>query len=134
VVGVAAFAALAPGDSTESSATDVSSAQISAPGGDALRVYLDPETGELTSGTTDPNAVIELEPELQNALRYDDEGLQYKSHANGSVSVDLEGRYQSASVVHKDENGQFTFCTDNPADVERAMNTPVSNPAVPEVK
>ena len=130
IVGVATAIVLAPGDSTESSAMAVSSNDVTAPG---MRAYLDPETGEVTS-KIDPDAAIELDAGTQNALRYDDEGLETVHHANGAVSINLDGRYQSASVVRMDENGKFTFCTDNVADIERAANEPVSHPATPEVK
>lgn len=98
-----------------------------------MRAYLDPETGKLTVGAM-PSGEIELDAELQNALRYDDEGLQSVKHADGSVSINLQGRYQSVSVVKLDENGKFTFCTDNSGEVESAVNNEVSNPATPEVK
>lgn len=130
IVGVATAIVLAPGDSTESSAMAVSSNAVTAPG---MRVYLDPETGEVAS-QIDPNAAIELDEGTQNALRYDDEGLETVHHANGAVSMNLDGRYQSASVVHMDENGKFTFCTDKLADVQSAVNNEVSTPAMPEVK
>jgi hypothetical protein len=99
-----------------------------------MRAYLDPETGRLAVGAMPAAGEFELDAELQNALRYDDEGLQSVKHADGSVSINLQGRYQSVSVVTLDENGKFSFCTDKLADVESAMNHEVSHPATPEVK
>ena len=77
---------------------------------------------------------VELDAETQNALRRDEEGLEFVQHADGSVSVDLQGRYQSASVARIDENGKVVVCTDNVAGVERSLNDKTSHPAAPEVK
>jgi hypothetical protein len=72
---------------------------------------------------------------MQNALRRDDQGLEVVKHADGTWSMDLQGRYQHVSMVRIDENGALTVCTDNAKAVERNLNhQPVSTPNAPEVK
>src|SRR5688572_18051330 len=103
VVTAAAVAVLSPSGSTEVSTVAVTS-DTSAPGTNGLRVFLDPETGE-TLAAPDPSAVFELDPEVENALRKDTEGLVNVTHPNGAVSIELDERYQEASIVVIGENG-----------------------------
>jgi hypothetical protein len=43
------------------------------------------------------------------------DGLQAVRHADGSVSLDLEGRFQSVAVARRDEDGKLNqSCVDNP--------------------
>jgi hypothetical protein len=98
-----------------------------------MRAYLDPETGELVVGAL-PAGEVELDAAMQNALSKETEGLEMKHHADGSVSMDLQGRFQSATVVHIDENGAVTVCSDNVENVERNLEEKVVHPATPEVK
>ena len=131
IVSAATVVALSPGDSTETSAIAVESNGASAPGTAGMRVYLDPETGEI-AGHIDAQAAIELDAELQEALRHDDEGLTTVRHEDGAESLDLNGRYQEASVVRLDASGKFVVCTDNIANLKRALKD--TTPAAPEVK
>ena len=98
-----------------------------------MRAYLDPETGELAVGVV-PQGALELDADTQNALRRDSEGLNFVRHSNGAISVDLEGRYQSVSMVRIDENGKAVICTHDAATAEKLLNEPVSTPNTPEVK
>lgn len=100
-----------------------------APGTAALRATIDPETGALEVGTA-PVSARELDAAAQNALRRDTEGLIEERHPDGSVSVNLQGRFQSVSVVHRDENGTVTVCTDHESHAERVLE----GRAAPEVK
>ncbi len=104
-----------------------------APGSASMRAYLDPETGELTVGPA-PGADMPLDPDTQNALRRDSEGLVQKHHADGSVSMDLQGRYQSISVVHIDDDGKVVVCTDSDAGVTNALAGRTTGKNKPEVK
>ena len=97
-------------------------------------VYLDPETGQLTTGTEPAEAVLELNPALENALSQSSEGLVPEYHADGSVSLDLQGRFQSASIARIGKDGKVVVCTDNVADAEHAFTERTSNPGTPEVK
>ena len=121
LVTAAAIAVLSPG----SNQSNASMTPTVAPAGDGMRVYLDPETGE--PGAQPSAAVVELNPELENALRHDDEGLTQVTHPNGAVSMNLEGRYEEATVVHIDANGKRIICTDN-------MHNVTNAPSAPEVK
>jgi len=44
------------------------------------------------------------------------DGLEPVRHTDGSVSIDLQGRFQNVAVAKLDENGKLTqSCVDNPA-------------------
>ena len=129
VVSAAAIAVLSPDSSTQSSTTAaVQSNHENFTAG--MRVYMDPETGEITSG---PQPVAELDPEMANALRHDDTGLAVETHPNGAKSLDLDGRYADVVVVRIDENGKMIFCAGDPETVEKAIND-TTTPTGPEVK
>ena len=123
---------LSPGGSADSNAFAVESDATVAPGTAGLRVFLDPETGDIGAGV-DNNAIVELNPEMQNALRYDDEGLTFVKHANGATSVNVDERYQSASYVRMDENGKMVYCTTDAEDLKTGLGD-TSTPTGPEVK
>jgi hypothetical protein len=76
------------------------------------------------------DAVLELDSELENALRRDTEGLPIVQHANGAESIELDGRYQEASVVRIDENGKRIICTDRVENVQQTLNETTSAPEV----
>lgn len=132
VLSAATLVILSPSSSTDSNAVVVGSSAES-PGTAGMRAYLDPETGELTTGPM-PAGEMALDADTQNALRRDTEGLEIKQHADGSVSMDLQGRYQSVSVARIDENGAITVCSDDAANVERSLTESTVHPATPEVK
>jgi hypothetical protein len=132
-VSVATLVVLSPGRSTDSGAIAVESSSTSTPGTAGLRAYLDPETGELAVGVA-PAGVVELDAEMQNALRRDDEGLQVIRHANGAGSLDLQGRSPSVCVVRIDVNGNQIICTDNAVGLEHSLDESTSHPATLEVK
>jgi len=119
VVSAAAVAVLSPSGSTEVSTVAVTS-DTSAPGTNGLRVFLDPETGE-TLAAPDPSAVFELDPEVENALRKDTEGLVNVTHPNGAVSIDLDERYQEASIVVIGENGKRIICSGSADEIKKAL-------------
>jgi hypothetical protein len=130
VVSAAAIAVLSPGSSTQSSTNaSVQSTHNSTAG---MMVYIDEETGELV-GTPPADAVIELDAEMANTLRRDDEGLVQVTHPNGAVSLDLQGRYGDVSVVRIDENGAATYCNDSEHSVVQTL-TDTTTPTGPEVK
>ncbi len=124
---------LSPGETKDSNALAVGSTDVSPVGTSAMRAYIDPETGQLTTGIEPVESVIELNPELENALRQDSEGLVPEYRANGTVALNLQGRFQSASVVRIGEDGKVIICSDNVADTQQAF-TETSNPGTPEVK
>jgi hypothetical protein len=97
-----------------------------------MRVYLDPETGDV-SGDVPQNTTVELNSALENALRHDDEGLVIEKHASGAQSLNLQERYEDVSVVRIDENGKMIFCSGDPKTVLRGLSD-TSTPTGPEVK
>lgn len=52
---------------------------------------------------------------IKQLVNQSTDGLKTVRHADGSVSIDLEGRFQSIAVAKKDEDGTVTqSCVDNP--------------------
>jgi len=111
----------------------VQSAEAMAPGSGALRAYLDPETGGVTIGARTADNE-ELDANTQNALRRDTEGLVEVHHPDGSVSMDLQGRFQSVSMVHKDANGTVVTCVDDDGKAQQVIDGKVAPPNAPGVK
>lgn len=100
------------------------------PGQAALRATIDPETG--TVGVSTGPTALPLDPDTKEALRRDTDGLVQEYHPDGSVTVHLQGRFQSASVARIGEDGKLVICTDEADGVERAVREPVATS--PEVK
>ncbi|HEX6790393.1 MAG TPA: hypothetical protein VF247_03705 [Candidatus Krumholzibacteria bacterium] len=103
-----------------------------APASDGMRVYLDPETGDMTAQPTDA-AVAELDAALANTLRADDEGLTVEHHPDGSLSLDLQGRYGDVTMVRIGENGVQTICNNDADQILKNLNDKTS-PTGLEVK
>jgi hypothetical protein len=80
---------LAPGQGAP--AADTAPAAVGRAG---LVAHVDPETGQLGG-----MEVVEFDATEVNALRTDAEGLLQEHHPDGSVSMDLEGRFQSATMA-----------------------------------
>jgi hypothetical protein len=54
-------------------------------------------------------------------------------HADGSVSVDLQGRFQEFAVARMGPDGKPLYrCLDDSASVRRALGQPVPAPAAEE--
>jgi hypothetical protein len=52
---------------------------------------------------------------LKGMLNKSSEGLVEEHHADGSVTVDLQGRFQSVTVARENDDGTITqSCVDNP--------------------
>jgi hypothetical protein len=103
------------------------------PGNAAMRAYVNPETGELEVGVA-PVAELALDPDTQNALRRDSEGLVEVRHPDGSVSIHLQGRFQSVSVARINDDGTVVVCTDDAEGVSRALQGNATSSATPEVE
>ena len=125
----AAIVVLSPSGSNEK--TTVSTNASYAPGTNGMRVYMDPETGEVTS-TPPADAVLELDAALENTLRHDDEGLVTEKHPNGSSSLNLQGRYGDVVMIRVDENGKAMMCSGDETTVAKTLNdnTTPTGPAV----
>ena len=92
------------------------------PGTAGMRYSLN--TGEEVLGAA--QAPLELDEETRNALRRDEEGLVPVTHPDGSVSVHLQGRFQSASIARIGPDGKITVCVDDPAQVGQATSAPAT--------
>lgn len=55
-----------------------------------------------------------LAAELKTLISRSTDGLKSVKHADGSVSIDLQGRFRSVAVAKRDENGNWVqSCIDN---------------------
>ena len=76
-------------------------------GGSGMNIYIDPSTGAILPGPAHGAVPLQLTPELQNALSTSHEGLVETPTADGSVKVDLQGRFQSPLAATIDANGNL---------------------------
>lgn len=81
-------------------------------------VYIDPATGEFSTpsaaGVPMPEALRRPDP----ALSTSSVGLQEVVHPDGSVSVDLQGRFQSRIYGTLEPDGDVTIDHRTPADAQ----------------
>ena len=98
-------------------ATTVQS-QTAAPG---LRVYRDPQTGQL--GPPPPGIQPpDLTAAEKHMLNRSDRGLQARTLPGGGVAVDLQGRYQSMAVATVGADGKAAVnCAVTPVQAEAAL-------------
>ena len=89
------------------------------PGSAAMRVTLDPEGGGLQVMAGEHDLV--LDPETLEALRRDTDGLTPVVHPDGSVSLHLQGRFQSASVARIDGDGTVVICSEHADDATAVL-------------
>lgn len=59
--------------------------------------------------STDAGTTLQFSDAELNALRTDAEGLEEVVHPDGSVSVDLQGRFQNATVATVGPDGTIEF-------------------------
>jgi hypothetical protein len=86
-----------------------------APGVAGMVVAIDPETGQL--GMPSASQVEELQSQIvpSDDINRSTEGLQEVHHADGSVSIDVKGRFQEFATVRVLPNGTKVFgCADGP--------------------
>jgi len=76
-------------------------------------VQIDPQTGQVRPLT--PDEARKLADGLKELANQSTEGLQQVQHPDGSVSIDLQGRFQNVTVARKDADGTLVqSCIDNP--------------------
>ena len=76
-------------------------------------VQVDPQTGQIKPLT--PEEAKRLADGLKVMLNQSTEGLVEVHHADGSVSMDLQGRFQHVMVGRVEADGTLTqSCVDNP--------------------
>jgi len=76
-------------------------------------VQVDSQTGKIKPLT--PQEAQQLADGLKGMLNRSTEGLVEVKHPDGSVSMDLDGRFQNVMVARRNEDGSLTqSCVDNP--------------------
>ena len=77
-------------------------------------VPLSPQTGQVRPLTQEE--AQKLADGIKLLVNQSTDGLEPVRHTDGSVSIDLQGRFQNVAVAKLDENGKLTqSCVDNPA-------------------
>ena len=77
-----------------------------------MRVYIDPETGELTHQPVTDEQRRDAAAEAEQH-RHDGENARVVRHADGSITGYLDGQFEQASVAVVDSEGRFkTQCAD----------------------
>jgi len=101
------------------------------PGTAAMRATISPEgVLSVASGRFD----LPLDPATAQAVRRDDTGLVPVHHPDGSVSIDLQGRFQSVSIARIGDDGPIVSCADGDH-AEHLLNCPAApGGETPEVK
>ena len=129
LMSVATVIAMSPTHTFESA---VQSTTISSPATSAMRVYLDPETGEVSS-TPSENATFEVDAALAATLEHNPANLVTVTHPDGSQSINLDGTYGDVMVVRVGPNGKQTFCANDAKALAKGM-LDTTTPTGPEVK
>src|SRR2546422_994892 len=76
-------------------------------------VQVDPQTGRMAELT--PEEAQKMAAGLKQMLNQSTDGLVQVQHADGSVSMDLEGRFQNVTVARVSKDGKLSqSCVDNP--------------------
>jgi negative regulator of replication initiation len=79
----------------------------------AQDIPLDPQTGQVRPLTQEE--AQRMAEGIKQLVNQSTDGLQSVRHADGSVSVDLQGRFQNLAVLKRNNNGTLTeACVDNP--------------------
>jgi hypothetical protein len=79
----------------------------------AQPIPLDPQTGQVRPLTQEE--AQRMAEGIKQLVNQSTDGLQSVRHSDGSVSIDLQGRFQSIAVAKRDEAGKLTqSCVDNP--------------------
>jgi hypothetical protein len=77
------------------------------------QIPLDPQTGQVRPLTQEE--AQEMANGIKRLVNQSTDGLQSVRHADGSVSMDLQGRFQSIAVAKRDEDGKLIeSCVDDP--------------------
>lgn len=76
-------------------------------------VEVDSQTGQIKSLT--PEEAQRLAAGLKQMVNQSTEGLEQVHHEDGSVSMDLQGRFQNVTVARVNQDGSVSqSCVDNP--------------------
>lgn len=98
-------------------------------GQSGMRIFRDPETGEIGPPTAAQAAEVARIDGAEN-LEFSSQGLEQVRHADGSVSMDLEGRFQEYLVVRKDASGKIQkSCVQGAKGAKKLIDAPAPAPA-----
>lgn len=104
---------------TETSAASVEEPETApAPAMSGLRVMIDPETGQMVVPPAAERHKMALSPAMQNALSRSDEGLPTVVLPDGTVMVNLQGRFQNLLFATVDAEGQLKIGHEIPEGIE----------------
>jgi hypothetical protein len=132
-LAIAVIAVMAPIGGTDVQTDDPAAGSAQYYGQAGMRAHIDPETGRIAAGPAAAAPVL-LDPATRDALRRDAEGLVEEYHADGSVSIHLQGRFQSATIAHIGEDGRVTICTDDEHHAQSVLDGNVAGEQTAEVK
>lgn len=94
----------------------------SAPARAGMVVGVDPETGQL--GMPTAGQMAELSAQEQSMISRSGEGLVQVHHPDGSVSINLQGRFQELVFVRIGPDGKPVYgCLDDANALRRALRT-----------
>lgn len=104
---------------------------IATPARAGMVIAYDPETGRLGPPTVEQ--LLALNPRERNAVSRSLAGLIQVHHPDGSVSVDLQGRFQEFAVARIGPDGKPVLtCVEDSASVRRALSPAPAVPALEE--
>ncbi|NNF05709.1 MAG: hypothetical protein HKN21_03005 [Candidatus Eisenbacteria bacterium] len=121
LVGIAVATASQISSSPEVPLVSDSNSGATPVGTSAMKAYIDPETGVLS--VSSQGGTLELDEETKERLRRDDEGLIEVTHPDGSVSIDLQGRFSNAATLHLTENGKEFSCANHEGQVCNSLHS-----------
>ncbi len=116
----------------EVSGTQDGNREVPAPAA-GLRVFVDPETGALTSKAS-PEQTERLSDWMRHALSRTAEGLESFPLTQGGIGLHLGGRFQSATVVRVRPDGNFEWsCVDHHLHAEQSLQ-PAASVSEPQLE
>ena len=87
----------------------------------SMRVYRDPETGQLGRAPARPLA---LSPEEQRMVSRSTQGLTSRFLPNGAIALDLQGRFMNLSIATRNADGTISMnCVDSPDQAEQHFDS-----------
>jgi hypothetical protein len=93
-----------------------------APAMAGMVVGIDPETGEMGMPTPDQMQKLSESPQYQ--VDHSSAGLLEIHHPDGSVSIDLQGRFQEYATVRIGPDGKLIYqCVDGPENAKRVLES-----------
>jgi hypothetical protein len=86
-----------------------------------MRIAIDPDTGELVPALVPMNKAMDAE--LATMLSKSSDGLVEVRHPDGHVSVDLQGRFMSASLARINTDGSLeSTCVESVEQAEHFLS------------